>query len=134
MANEMNDEIESKEEVEGLLASLEQCRETTMDGLMHCLSEGGDFVKPEHIRWLLDCSEICTISANFLIRDSEYAGDILNICSYICDDCAESCEVYFNDEHMKHCAQACRNCAQACREGIMTEDEIEEAEESAEEE
>jgi hypothetical protein len=131
----MNDEeISAKEETAGLLATLEECRETTLASAMHSLERGGDHAKEEHIRWLLDTAEATTVAANFLVRDSEYAGDMLNLCSYICDDCATSCEDLPDDENMVHCAQVCRNCASACREAVIGEEVEEEIDEMEEEE
>jgi hypothetical protein len=127
-----DDEAERETEIEDidLVANLDECHETCVEGMIHSLSEGGDFAKLEHIRWLLDCAEICQFAGNFVIRHSEYAGDILSICAFICEDCAQSCETFFEDEHMKNCAEVCRNCAAVCREAI---DETEETEGEEEE-
>lgn len=129
MSEEIEPKAMSKEENE-LLATLAQCHETCTKGLIHSLNEGGDFVRKDHIVWLLDCSEICKVSTNFLLRDSDYSGDILNLCSYICEDCAESCETFFDDAHMKNCAEICRKCSDKCRDAV----DIEEVEEDIEEE
>ena len=115
-----------------LLADLCQCQESCMSWAMYSLKEGGDFAKLEHVRWLLDCADICSLAKNFLIRDSEYAGDILSICSYICDDCAESCETFFEDKMMKDCAMVCRNCGESCRDAIEEEGEEEDLAEEEE--
>lgn len=130
MEEEKKDEIEeefmAEESVRQLLANLELCQDSCVDGMMHSLEEGGDFAEVEHVRWLADCAEICQIAKNFFLRDSEYAGDLLSLCADICEECAESCEKFFEDERMKHCAEVCKNCAKACREMIEEEeDEIE---------
>ena len=109
-----------------LLANLEECAESCQVGLMHSIDEGGDFVKMEHLRWMMDCHEICRLAINFFIRDSEYAGDILSLCAYICEDCSQSCKKFFNDAHMLACSEVCDNCAKACRD--MIEEECEECE------
>lgn len=133
----MADETTNDDDMANLLAHLEQCYEMTLNSLMHCLDEGGDFVKKEHIKILMDCSAISNSTINFLIRDSEYSGDMLSICAFICEDCAESCREFFNDEDMKECAQVCDNCAEACRnmttEDITDEDEAEEIEKEVKE-
>jgi hypothetical protein len=121
-------EIEPKslsKETNELLATLAECRESCTIGLMHSLNEDGDFTAKDHIVWLLDCAEICNVTTNFLLRDSEYSGDIINICSYICEDCAESCESFFEDANMKNCGEICRKCADKCRDAVDVE-EIEE--------
>ena len=127
------DEMETKKEEMSLMANLDQCHESCLEGMIHSLDEGGDFAKTDHIRWLLDCAEICQIAGNFAIRQSEYAGDMLSTCAFICDDCAESCETFSNDEHMKNCAQICRNCAGVCRDTIEEEETDEELEDYLEE-
>ena len=106
-----------------LLASLEQCRETCQETIMHSLKEGGDYVKTDHIRILLDCAEICGFSVNFLLRDSDYAGNLIELCADICEQCAESCELFDGHEKMKECALVCQNCAKKCREAITYDEE-----------
>lgn len=123
------DEEAEKEEID-LIAYLDECEEECLSGVNHSLEEGGDFVKKAHMVWLMDCADICDLAKRYVLRDSEYAGDILNLCSLICEDCAESCDTYFNDEHMVHCAEVCRNCAAACRDAIDLDDEEDEIEES----
>lgn len=109
-------------EYRDLLAALDECHESTLSGLMHCLDEGGDFVEKNHIRWLLDCAEITHTAGNFLIKDSEFAGNILDLCACVAEDCAESCRKFFDDRQMKNCAEVCQNCADSIR-GMITEDE-----------
>lgn len=125
----MNSEVQNDTETmdpqsRALLASLEECQETCQVSLMHSLDEGGDFVEMSHIRWLLDCADTCRLAINFFLRDSEYAGDVISLCSLICEDCAESCAKFFNDAHMVACAEVCRNCAKACKDMILEEEEI----------
>jgi hypothetical protein len=113
-----------------LLASLEQCQETCTETVMHSLKEGGDYAKIEHIRILLDCSEICQVAVNFFLRDSDYAGNIIELCADICEECAQSCETFDGHEHMKNCAMVCRTCAEDCRGAIeYGEEDIEMVEE-----
>jgi len=119
-------EQEERSETIDLIANLDQCEEECLSGIRHSLEEGGDFVKKEHMVWMMDCADICDLAKRFVLRDSEYAGDILNLCSLICEDCAESCSNYFNDEHMVNCAKVCRNCAAVCRDAIDLGDEEEE--------
>lgn len=124
----MDDEMKDRkttEESNDLLAHLEECEEMCLLSQMYSLRQGGDFAERSHMRWLMDCADICSITKKFYIRDSEYAGDLLNICAYVCDDCAESCEKFFEDEHMKNCAKVCRDCAEKCEEAIEVDEEEE---------
>jgi hypothetical protein len=129
----MNEEKQMPERKDiDLIAHLDECHETCLQGILHSLNEGGDFAKTDHIRWLLNCAEICKLATNFVTLNSEYAGDVLSICAFICDDCAESCETFFDDENMKNCALVCRDCAEVCRESIEEEEEEEESDEAEE--
>jgi hypothetical protein len=37
----------------------------------YCLQMGGHHAKPNHIRLMLDCAEVCQTSANFMLRGSD---------------------------------------------------------------
>lgn len=130
---EESQDLAMEEEDIDLTANLDQCHESCLEGVVHSLNEGGDFAKLDHIRWLLDCADICQLSTNFVLRHSDYAGDLLSTCAFVCEDCAQSCETFFEDEHMKNCAEICRNCAEACR-GAIEEEEVEDIEEDITEE
>jgi len=120
----MEDEEKLKEETDdGLLAHLNACHDTCMNAVMYSLHQGGDFAKVDHIRSLLDCAQFCTVATDFYIRDSETAGEILNLCAEICDESADSCELFFEDQAMKDCAEVCRNCSKICQDAV---EEVEE--------
>jgi len=124
----MNEE-ESKNANE-LLSRLLECEEMCEMSISYSLHQRGDFAKQDHIKWLQDCTDVCNLSKKYFIRDSEYVGDTLNLCSYICDDCAESCETFFEDQQMVDCGKICRECANACRSAIeeQMDEDIEEEE------
>lgn len=126
MDKEKDMEIKNADEI---LAHLAECEEMCLISTVYSLKQGGDFAKAGHVRWLLDCADICNLARKYFIRDSEYAGDILNLCSYVCDDCAESCETFFEDKNMTDCANVCRSCAETCRSVVEKDmEEIEEEE------
>lgn len=78
----------------------------------HCLEKGGEHVAPAHFRLMLDCAEICRVSADFMLRNSPRHQLTCGICAEVCDRCAESCEKL---DGMERCAEACRRCAESCR-------------------
>lgn len=78
----------------------------------HCLEMGGKHVEPAHFRLMLDCAEICQMSANFMLRGSVHHAHVCAECTDICDDCARSCERVGD---LEDCVQACRRCAESCR-------------------
>lgn len=105
----MNDEIQQ------CIKSCMECSQECMKTMMQCLEKGGDHAEPSHIKQLLDCAEICKLSASFMARDSIYAIRLCDLCAEICDGCAESCEAMADDEDMRKCAEVCRKCAEHCR-------------------
>lgn len=78
----------------------------------HCLTVGGRHVAAPHVQLMTDCSEICTVAANFMIRGSTRHSQICAVCADICQACADDCA---NLEDMDDCVSACRLCADACR-------------------
>jgi len=70
----------------------------------------------QYMPMLLDCSEICQTSANFMLRGSTLHTRTCGICAEICTRCAEVCEHMGNDSQMTLCAKECRHCADACRQ------------------
>jgi len=89
------------------------CLETSMS---YCLEMGGKHAEPKHMRLMLDCSEICQVSANFMLRNSNFSTRTCNLCAEICIKCAESCEQFKGDEKMAACAKVCRRCAESCQQ------------------
>lgn len=84
--------------------------------ITYCLEKGGEYAKPRHIELLQDCARICGISANFMIRGSDFYSLTCAACAKISLVCAESCEAFTDDEMMKSCAEACRKSAESCEE------------------
>ena len=81
----------------------------------HCLNKGGGHADPVHIKLLDDCSRICNLSADFMIRHSEFHASTCEICAEVCSACAGSCEALaLNDSMMKSCAEICKKCAASC--------------------
>jgi hypothetical protein len=75
-------------------------------------------VEPSHLRLMLDCVEICGVSADFMLARSDYSSLTCDTCADICQDCAKSCEEFGGDTMMEACALACRECAEKCREMV----------------
>ena len=97
--------------IEACLECYRTCNET-ING--HCLEAGGEHTRPEHVRLMVDCAEICRTSADFMMRRSDRHHLTCGICADICAECAEDC-ARFDDEAMSACADACRRCAESCR-------------------
>src|SRR5436305_536836 len=91
------------------------CHAVCTETVSHCLQMGGEHARPEHIRLLLDCAQICGTSADFLLRGSELHTFTCQACAEICERCAQDCERLGDDPGMRACIEACRRCAESCR-------------------
>ncbi len=85
-----------------------------------CLEEQEVAMLARCIKTDIDCAEICSLTAAFVARDSEFSEKLLVECAAICDACAEECEKHakMGMRHCEECARACRECADACRAGV----------------
>jgi hypothetical protein len=93
-----------------------ECHHVCLETVTHCLSKGGRHAEAVHIRMLLDCAQICSTSADFMIRGSELHHWTCGVCAEVCDQCADDCERMNDDAQMQRCIDLCRRCAQSCRE------------------
>lgn len=107
----------------GLSTSIESCIKSCLETykissslLSHCLEKGGKHADPKHIKLLGDCARICNLSADFMIRQSDFYTSTCKVCAEVCTQCALSCESIADDEMMRACVEACRKCATSCEE------------------
>lgn len=102
--------------VQSMRSCIDACTETTeiCESMVNqCLSKGGDHSSPEHIKALLDCAEICSLSAKWMTRESSLHTESCALCEKVCLACAESCAQFSDDAR---CEEACRKCAESCHE------------------
>lgn len=92
------------------------CHRTCLETTACCLQQGGTHADASHIRLLLDCTEVCQTSADFMIRGSFFHAKTCGVCAIICEVCARDCKDRGDDAQMKRCAEACRRCAESCRQ------------------
>lgn len=92
-----------------------QCHAACLNSVPHCLDIGGNHAATPHIRLLLDCSQVCRVAADFMLRNSERHALVCGLCADLCEQCADECERFDNDDVMHQCAQVCRRCADSCR-------------------
>ena len=84
------------------------CHNVCMDRAMGTLAAG----KPEHVKVLLDCAEICLATAHSMMRSSQLHGYFCNACQAVCTHCAGICDTMGD----RDCANACRTCATSCQQ------------------
>lgn len=61
---------------------------------------------------MLDCAELCMVTAHLLIRGSPLGGYGCTACAAACNHCAGMCEQTGESD----CANACRACANSCEQ------------------
>ena len=102
-----------------MLACIEvclDCHKACLQTIPYCLQQGGVHAEANHIRLMMDCSEICQTAANFMLRGSDLHVHTCGACAEICDRCAADCEhMSADDTRMAACAEMCRRCAEMCR-------------------
>lgn len=92
------------------------CHNLCVNTIAHCLDLGGEHASRAHIGLLQDCADACAMSADFMLRGSEFHPRVCGITAEISERCAGDCErLGLNDEVMRHCATVCRRCAESCR-------------------
>ncbi len=99
--------------VQSCIIACDHCHRVCLQSAMnHCLESGGEHVEPDHFRTMMNCAEICQMSADFMLGSSRFSKQICDVCAEICDACADSCEQL---DGMEDCVRACRDCAESCR-------------------
>ena len=92
------------------------CYGECMSCIPHCLSIGGKHADPKHITLMMECAEMCNMSATFMQLRGQFAYEHCQLCAKVCDACAESCSsIDADDSMMQKCADFCRKCAESCR-------------------
>ncbi|MBY0431447.1 MAG: four-helix bundle copper-binding protein [Rhodospirillales bacterium] len=87
-----------------------------LECLAYCMEQGGQYAEEERLQILVDCADICHLSADFMLRGSPRHRLTCGICERICKDCASCCEAMPEDGMMRRCARVCRTCAAYCGE------------------
>jgi hypothetical protein len=103
-------------EMKKCIEACERCHNIcTQAAFRECLELGEKHVEPLHFRLMSDCSEICNLTANFMLRGSYFHAQSCQFCAAICEACAQSCQQIGN---MTECVNACRHCAETCRQMV----------------
>lgn len=104
------------------MMTLEECAKACLEShsmclttARYCMEKGGHHISAPHLALLLDCAEMCQMTANSLLRHSPQHAVVCDACARLCDACARDCEAMPADKRMQQCAATCRKCAQSCR-------------------
>jgi hypothetical protein len=69
--------------------------------------------KPQHLRLILDCAAVCSLTADLLAHKSQFHARFCALAAEVCDTAARDCERLGS---FQDCARACREAAMHCRE------------------
>lgn len=115
------DEHDEFDLMEDCIQNCTECHMVCEETMAYCLQMGGEHAGEAHIRTLLDCAQVCTISANFMLHDSDLHPQMCGVCAQACERCAQSCEQFNDDQQMLDCAEICRQCAESCHKMATTQ-------------
>lgn len=94
-----------------------ECHQLCTETAAHVLHGHAGHSEARHLVALLDCAQMCAVSADFMARRSPHHTHVCAECAEICSACAGMCEAHPDpDGQMKRCAEACRRCAETCSE------------------
>src|SRR5262245_11014842 len=94
--------------IEACQACHEACMETTATLRMRGPGDDGQ------IGALLDCADLCRLTASFVARDSPLHAMVCTLCADACQRAARDCE-RLDDETVRRLAETCRRTADRCR-------------------
>lgn len=81
----------------------------------YCIDHGGELATLERLKAFDDCAEINLTLANFLLRGSEHALDVANVCVVVSDACAASIQdIEHDDSQLRAAYAASKHARHAC--------------------
>ena len=84
--------------------------------IAYCLQEGGELSDRGLVVALLNCSDVCRTTSEFVAFEAALQASSCNFCAIVCDHTAKQCGRFPDDEQLSACIEAMRNCAQSCRD------------------
>jgi triphosphoribosyl-dephospho-CoA synthetase len=80
-----------------------------------CLEKDNINELKEALSILVDCAEICYVTAVYMSKDDTFSEELSSSCAELCEKCASICERY---EYLscQDTVAACKQCAEACKE------------------
>lgn len=93
------------------LQACEQCHDTCRAAAFGISPAAAQELGADEVRLLLECAELCQLSANWQLAGSRNGGQICAVCAKVCRQCQERCAEI---DGMQPCAAACQRCAESC--------------------
>lgn len=107
-------------EIQAAIQNCVHCNLICKQLIHHCLQKGGVYAEPSHVRLLEDCADICALTANLMLRESDLHRRMCDVCADACTACGNRCLCFPEDERMKACASACLQTASICQKIAAT--------------
>lgn len=79
-----------------------------------CLEKDNINELKEALSILVDCAEICYVTAVYMSKDNTFSEELSRSCAELCEKCASICERY-EDLQCQASVEACRQCAIECK-------------------
>ena len=111
-----SDDEQTHDEMQECIEECLNCHAVCTMTAQYCMTEGGEHADVNMIGVLLDCAEICQVSANFMLRGSPHHVVTCAACAELCRACEEACRSISGDERLVHCAEICAACAESCEQ------------------
>lgn len=91
-----------------------RCAQACYECFKACLEEPDIQARKNCLALLVECAQMCQMSAAHMAMDGQFAKEHCGVCAAICEKCAQECSM-FNDDHCTECAQICQDCANECK-------------------
>src|SRR5437016_3712079 len=86
MDNQMRmDQLTS--EMQACIQDCQDCHDICLTTMQHCLQMGGEHAEQAHIRLMIDCAQICHTTEDFMLRGSDFHGQLCGVCADVCQRC-----------------------------------------------
>jgi hypothetical protein len=108
--------IDRLDENERMAECIDNCFEAAQ-ACEWCATESirsGDEEMTRCIELCRDVTDMTTLHARLMVRDSEYSSELAATCADLCEACAEECSQH-EAEHCQICADVLSACADSCR-------------------
>jgi hypothetical protein len=88
------------------------CVKSCEECIINCLVSNASKMA-ECIQACRECSDISSMTARFMSRNSKHVNSLSILCALVSDMCAKECNKY-DDIDCKKCSEACKKCSLEC--------------------
>lgn len=91
-----------------------RCAQACYECFKLCLNEQDIASRKVCISLLIECAQMCQMSATHMAMDGQFAKEHCTMCASVCERCAQECGK-FTDPHCSECTEVCTKCAAECK-------------------